>query len=507
MSWKAFTVESHHSPEPSYGVQSAQGGQIAFRYQPQTSGEMVSRLGTIVCSAPTLILSKDAPAMKLVCLECLTDPYLRKQIPDKDPGDCSYCGQESPVIELEELVVHCKGAILSFFQVVEQSMGVIHYGRDPVGHSLATVLDRILRAPAAVIDDLAADLLDRWDEWGDDDPYFMEQTLASSHLESEWNQMERSLRDEARFVNPFAAQVLEKVFGSIEQFFAADATTAILTVGPGQPIHTFQRARVFSDEEAMTKALLHPERHLGPPPAGIGAAGRMNAKGVSVFYGATSAETAIAEVRPSVGSIVVTAEFEVIRPLRLLNLEQLSLIQPNNGLSYFEPMRLAEAERCAFFKALKDRLLMPVMPELVDQGYLITQAIADFLSMHHTLAVDGIFFPSVQTPQGVAHTDGHNVILFNKACAVLRSESKHAASSVSLWEREEDYTLYRPEIWASKGASHPSRRWGDEREMEQMESSKKLSLELNRNQIRTHHVDGVKFSTKTESVEYHPGVE
>ena len=46
--------------------------------------------------------------------------------------------------------------------------------------------------------------------------------------------------------------------------------------------------------------------------------GRMNAAGISVFYGATDDETAIAGVRPPVGSWVATATFEVIRPLRLL---------------------------------------------------------------------------------------------------------------------------------------------------------------------------------------------
>ena len=39
----------------------------------------------------------------------------------------------------------------------------------------------------------------------------------------------------------------------------------------------------------------------------------MNAQGIAVFYGAGDVETALAEVRPPVGSRVVTAEFEIIR--------------------------------------------------------------------------------------------------------------------------------------------------------------------------------------------------
>lgn len=54
----------------------------------------------------------------------------------------------------------------------------------------------------------------------------------------------------------------------------------------------------------------------------------MNSTGISVFYGATDDQTAIAEFRLSVGSWVVTATFEVIRPLRLLNLGDLGVNSP-----------------------------------------------------------------------------------------------------------------------------------------------------------------------------------
>ncbi|MHC8376454.1 RES family NAD+ phosphorylase [Pseudomonas sp. MDT1-16] len=445
--------------------------------------------------------------MNLVCLECLTDHYLQQFFADNDSDECSYCSKELPVVELDELASHCENFILDAFQLVEQSDAVIHYNRDPVGDPLPVVLERMLRAPEAILDDLTIALLKIWSEWPDEDLFFIEQTFVSSHMDSEWRKMERSLRDEARFVNPLASRMLEKVFGSIDQFRAPDQSTAILTVGPNEPIRTFQRARVFSDADEMAKALLHPERHLGPPPSGVGAAGRMNAKGVSVFYGATNDEIAIAEVRPPVGSLVVTATFEVIRPLRLLNLEHLSLIQPSSELSYFDPARQDEAQRCAFLKALENTLLMPVMPELVDQGYLITQAIADFLSTHPSLAVDGIFFPSVQHAKNVGHAIGHNVILFNKASGVLKSELKYQASSVSLWEHEEGYSRYRPEIWAGSEHSSPLRRSSDVRLMVALASSIAPSLELDRTRICIHHVEGVKFTTKADAVEYHQDAE
>ncbi|MDX7018912.1 RES family NAD+ phosphorylase, partial [Klebsiella aerogenes] len=62
----------------------------------------------------------------------------------------------------------------------------------------------------------------------------------------------------------------------------------------------------------------------------------MNAKGISVFYGATSKTNAVSEVRPPVGSFVVVSEFRVLRPVRLLDLTVLGRVAVN-GVSRFDP--------------------------------------------------------------------------------------------------------------------------------------------------------------------------
>jgi RES domain len=47
----------------------------------------------------------------------------------------------------------------------------------------------------------------------------------------------------------------------------------------------------------------------------------MNAQGIAVFYGATDPLVALADVRPPVGSTVAVGRFELIRPVRLLDVE------------------------------------------------------------------------------------------------------------------------------------------------------------------------------------------
>ncbi|MFJ5253911.1 RES family NAD+ phosphorylase [Pseudomonas sp. NPDC088414] len=248
-------------------------------------------------------------------------------------------------------------------------------------------------------------------------------------------------------------------------------------------------------------ALSHPERSLGAPPPGVGGAGRMNARGVSVFYGATNVQTAIAEVRPPVGSLVVSATFRATRELRLLNLGALNDICPNQALSYFQPERMEQGQRCAFPAALREQLLLPVMPEMVDQGYLITQAIADFLSTHPKLNLDGILFPSIQVSQHGDPPAGHNVILFTKASGMHRCEEAYAAGLVSLWDSTEDGTFFTPPS-SGHGKISPTGQW--------MASIRGIqpkryppAIELIRSEISIHQVKGVLSDTKDTEVDYH----
>lgn len=433
---------------------------------------------------------------KVVCSECVTESYLQDCLDFDGADECSYCQKERGVVPLERLVDLCREAALSSFEFVEQPRSVYHHNHEPIGEHWTDVLRRVLGCSAELINDIGEVL---WGGSSDDDPYFKEGASASIDMTYEWREMERSLRDDARFVNPVVTRVLEQVFGKVDQLRLRDSGSAIFTIGPGQPLHTFKRARVFSSDTSVEEALLHPERSLGPPPSGVGSAGRMNAKGVSVFYGATNDRTAIAEVRPPVGSYVVTAAFKVTRPLQLLNLGALNETCPDSRLSYFDPQRVEQAKRSAFLASLQNQLLKPVMPEMADHGYLITQAIADYLSMHPTLNLDGIYFPSIQLGKRDSDVPGHNVILFNKASGVHHTESKYRADFASLWVTIDEYEHFKPEIWVDrkKGEQEPS--WWDEpRSVPRLEPA----LALDREQIRVHRIQWIDFGTDEERVGY-----
>ena len=164
----------------------------------------------------------------------------------------------------------------------------------------------------------------------------------------------------------------------------------------------------------------------------------MNAKGVPIFYGATKPVIAISEVRPPVGSHVVVAQFKIVRPLKVLDLRQLGTVRLKPESSLFDPETIKQATRRDFLRDLTRQIVTPVVPELEDHRYVVTQAIADFLSTHPKLNLDGIIFPSAQLSD---ETDqpGSNVILFNKASRVLYSDERYGKRTcVSLYEYDED---------------------------------------------------------------------
>lgn len=222
---------------------------------------------------------------------------------------------------------------------------------------------------------------------------------------------QRSLKTEARFFSQKAAAFLASIFKDIDKISASGGRTLVIDAGPGTSLSALYRARVFQSDDTLKAALCRPDQQVGSPPARFAGAGRMNARGISVFYGANEPKVAIAEVRPPVGSRVTVARFEIIRPLRLLDLTALGAVAEHG--SVFDPDFAHRMERAMFMRSLSRHITRPVMPDDESFEYLATQAIADFLATENEPQLDGIVFPSVR-----AAGDALNVVLFHKAARV-----------------------------------------------------------------------------------------
>lgn len=238
--------------------------------------------------------------------------------------------------------------------------------------------------------------------------------------QKEWNNFEHFLKTEARFFSRSASQLLTSVFTGVDTMTKQDGQSLIVDAGPGTNYSTIYRARSFQSNEKLKVALKQPDKDLGPPPSTAATAGRMNAHGISVFYGANNPKVALAEVRPPINSQVAIARFDIIRPIKLLDLTALSDIATNED-SIFNPIYKGYLEHIMFLRRLSERITMPVIPDHEIFDYLPTQAITDFLSTEYKPSLDGIIFPSVQVANGV------NIVLFHKSARVEEIELPEGA--------------------------------------------------------------------------------
>jgi hypothetical protein len=227
----------------------------------------------------------------------------------------------------------------------------------------------------------------------------------------------------------------------------------------------------------------------------------MNARGVSVFYGATSPDVALAEVRPPVGSRVVVGTFDIIRPLRLLNLAVLRAVYVKGSI--FDAGFAARLAKAAFLRSLTDRISRPVMPNDESLDYLPTQAVADFLGTRAATRLDGILFPSVQSATGL------NVVLFHKAAGVEELDISESA------EIEVDVGHETDEAWetdysVSEEVPPPPEKTpgsdGHARFTKRKPSTtahRRATLRVLPSSLKVHHVQSVRIDSDARSVRRH----
>jgi hypothetical protein len=379
---------------------------------------------------------------KRICAACTQHPFLRHEIGMRgEKRQCSYCSRSRKTLRIDDFADYIDVAFKDHYQ---QTSVEAYPGDEPAGDPVSYMIQEAADIDEPAAEDARAVLEDRYDsqrtknEVYDENPFSPQAHYRSKGIRiteylEEWESFRWSLLTEARLFNSYAESVLARVFEGLEKHVTAQGKKVIVNAGSGQGIKALYRARAFQSDEKLEAAIARPDAELGPPPAASAVAGRMNARGIGVFYGATHAEVATAEIRPPVGSRVLVGRFEIIRPLRLLDLDAMRSIRPKGSI--FEASFLATLEKTAFLDTMSARITRPVMPDDEASEYLVTQAIADYLATRQEPALDGIVYPSAQ--QGGKAK--RNVVLFHKSARVERiALPKHTQISAHVTERDED---------------------------------------------------------------------
>ena len=371
---------------------------------------------------------------KRICHHCVREPYLSREIAENGAEcRCSYCKRQTSTYALAKLADRVETAFEQHYRcsppdpTPEERAHVdpSEFEWSPHGQPVVLAIEGAAEIPPDAAADVQRILESRhYDKHTDrageqtefcSDAFYDERDADDSHWREQWFELEHTIKTQGRFFGHHAKELLAEAFDGIDKIFAGGRQPLVIDIGPEAPLKTVYRARVFQSHDALRAALCRPDRELGPPPSPIVPAGRMNARGIAVFYGADDADVAIAEVRPPVGSRVAVAQFSIIRPLRILSLGYLGFARAEGSI--FDEDYAALCQRTAFLQSLSDLLCEPVLPDHEDLDYLPTQAVADFLANENDPRLDGVAYPSTQVDGS-----GSNVVLFHNAARVEEME-------------------------------------------------------------------------------------
>ncbi len=444
----------------------------------------------------------------LICGDCIHEECLRSQIFMVGcDGVCSYCCKQNKTKSLEWLSGKIRDCIQGNYSLTNSEPDASEwavladkesgYDWEREGQQIKDLILELLGIDSnAIASDIQEYLCDLGPDENDtenpyeEDAYYEEGPVEKRCPQDSWDSFCLEVKYRSRFFNIKLEDMLNQFLGGVHSLLSRNGDSVVEIIKPGSASEfSIFRARTAQSERDIEKILISPTDELGAPPRNYVRSGRMNPAGISVFYGATDRNPCIAESRALVGSYVVIGSFNVLREVRLLNLDKLRDIEYRGSL--FDSKSHLHWEQAAFLQVLVKEFTRPVMPDDKELEYLPTQVVAEYLVEKISPKIDGIIFQSSQLP-----SDHHNnIVLFNHASFVephlLPEDSK---ISIDFGWRENDYN-YDDSISVFEKVSN-------KKILEKPSDGKNetATLRLDVNKIEVHRVDSVLYKTAKRSV-------
>ena len=240
------------------------------------------------------------------------------------------------------------------------------YWDEQGGEDLISIISIICGQDFKCVDDIAQILIEQdvYDVRDGEDPFYgldigyEEKEIYLDDIHNSWQQIENEIKTKRRFFSIRAQEFFEWLFDDIEHLHIydhqSDPAERRNSIIYELPVDTLLfRARRADTLEICKQYIDSAVKNLFPPPAKYAKEGRMNAKGVSIFYAATEKETCIAEMRTSIGSFVVLGQFKTVEPIRILDFSYFEkAFWKNNLLSYFQDDFEEQVKRRKFLKEI-----------------------------------------------------------------------------------------------------------------------------------------------------------
>ena len=374
-----------------------------------------------------------------VCNDCVGDKILADQVKEDDtPVKCTYCGSMGAAVTLKKLANRIHEAMEEHFDLTppypvtpDETLLAQDGSWERRGNYVEDVIARIAGVNTQIAADVREYLADRFGHQAnpdekDENPYnpfacYEERATDTSDFRQTWMGFRDEIHSHARFFGTGTEARLDEIFADLYSLSTYHGERVIREIQPGDPESFIWRARIANSESELKSILNSLSTELGPPPPETARAGRINAQGISVFYGALEESTCVSELRASVGSHVAIGKFEVLNSIRILDLAALSEVY--SKISYFSPGYSEQRNREAFLSQLVREISRPIMPRDETLEYLATQVVAEYLANRINPSIQGMIFPSSQTGER-----GRNLVLFKEACNVERLK-RHPGST------------------------------------------------------------------------------
>lgn len=361
-----------------------------------------------------------------LCPECFENPTLKRRLveirPSMPDGEKCQFHPTRKAVPLDEVGKIIEPALRANFGIGDWT-----FDRQE-GDDLKTIISETTGAD----DDRVASALTEWliendDYWPPDgeEAFFAEdQTYVPIHLDGWhhgelWRRFREAILHQQRFFNDTAKKFLAEIFDGVQHQTDIDNKPAFYRLLPGEePI--FYRARVVANEQVFQDIAKDPAIHMGPPPSGLRRAGRMNAAGIAVFYGATERDTAIAELRPAVGSLISLAAFRVKRPLHVLDLTR--FIRTGKQLDIFDKNQIIRTTQWAFMQSFASEISRPILPGDEHLEYVPAQVVAEYLTNHPVRWRGSNVMPEAIMFRSAQRFGGKNIAIMGDAAIVCARE-------------------------------------------------------------------------------------
>jgi hypothetical protein len=349
----------------------------------------------------------------LCCPECFSDPFLRKLVRSRGStgysGRCAWCDSASGRrLAVSQLASAFQAVAEEFFVRLDDMPNAKYL--DPLdGDKLGDALDERFAVFSDRAGDSRNDLADAIVD-ADWDPRDGGSSFGDTvWFPKTWNPLEQDAGDEIGSAIHIVAEAVRKFGHALDPRkrrpgYSSELAAAIRIIDAELAEHAVRLNKDYTLYRARVQKWSEPE-DLRAPPAAKATPGRANLAGQPFLYLADSEDTAVAEVRPSLGDEVTVARFVLLRPARFCALVR-------------TPIRSSPFKDARKYRRLTDRGIRreelgrafaePVPTYASAQDYLLTQFIAGLMRQRR---FDGIMFRSAQ--RGGHPSTATNFVLFD----------------------------------------------------------------------------------------------